>query len=103
MASDTSISGEVPVALRRIVTGHDTSGTSTVALDSPPPRSEAYRHIPGMVSRLVGLATRHRAYSMSGFSPSRETIAQPCTLVPGVPPNPATAHIPAVSREAAAQ
>ena len=24
MASDTSITGEVPVALRRIVTGHDT-------------------------------------------------------------------------------
>ncbi|CAB3682560.1 cupin domain-containing protein [Paraburkholderia rhynchosiae] len=53
LQSESTTTGDVPVALRRVVTGHDANGASTVALDSPPPRSDAYRHIPGMVSRLV--------------------------------------------------
>ncbi|BCG01711.1 hypothetical protein PPGU19_062790 (plasmid) [Paraburkholderia sp. PGU19] len=70
MASDTSITGEVPVALRRVVTGHDTSGASTVALDSPPPRSDAYRHIPGMVSRLVWSTEPAQAVPFDGTDPT---------------------------------
>ena len=43
----------VPLAIRRVVTGRDETGASIVAHDGAPPRSEAYRHIPGMISRLV--------------------------------------------------
>lgn len=70
MASDTSIAGEIPVALRRIVTGHDTNGTSTVALDAPPPRSDAYRHIPGLVSRLVWSTEPAQTIPFDGADPT---------------------------------
>lgn len=43
----------VPLAIRRVVTGHDLVGASTVAHDGVAPRSDAYRHIPGMMSRLI--------------------------------------------------
>ncbi|MGN6315705.1 cupin domain-containing protein [Trinickia sp.] len=45
--------GGVPLAIRRVVTGHDETGASMVAHDGAAPRSDAYRHIPGMMSRLV--------------------------------------------------
>lgn len=70
LPSDTSVTGEVPVALRRIVTGHDASGASTVALDSPPPRSDAYRHIPGMVSRLVWATEPAQTLPFDGTDPT---------------------------------
>jgi hypothetical protein len=41
----------------------------------------------GMVLASPASASRHRSSCMSGFSPSRETIAQPRTLA-RVPPNP---------------
>jgi len=43
----------VPVAVRRLVTGHDAAGRAVVAADSAPPRIHAFTHIPGMVSRVV--------------------------------------------------
>ncbi|MPW21526.1 cupin [Paraburkholderia sp. CNPSo 3157] len=70
MASDTSVTGEVPVALRRIVTGQDASGVSTVAFDSSPPRSDAYQHIPGMVSRLVWSTEPAQAVPFDGKDPT---------------------------------
>ncbi|UJW81224.1 cupin domain-containing protein [Hydrogenophaga sp. SL48] len=51
MASDTFHG--VPVALQRVVTGHDTDGESCFVQQSAPPRTDAYTSIPGMVSRLV--------------------------------------------------
>jgi hypothetical protein len=53
MASESSTSHDAPVAIRRVVTGHDASGSAGVALDSAPPRTESFKSIPGMVSRLV--------------------------------------------------
>lgn len=53
MASEPSSAAAVPLALRRVVTGHDRDGASLVALDSAPPRSDQFQHIPGMMSRLV--------------------------------------------------
>lgn len=53
MASDPSRSEGVPAAIRRIVTGHDGAGRAVVAMESAPPRTHLFRHIPGMVSRLV--------------------------------------------------
>ncbi|MET3229769.1 UNVERIFIED_ORG: hypothetical protein ABIC54_001943 [Burkholderia sp. 1263] len=67
---EAPIMGDVPLALRRIVTGHDASGASTVALDAPPPRSDAYRHIPGMVSRLVWATEPAQAIPFDGTDPT---------------------------------
>ncbi|HSV48605.1 MAG TPA: cupin domain-containing protein [Ramlibacter sp.] len=54
MASEKLSPGHgVPVAIRRVVTGHDGQGRAVVAADSIPPRTHAFAHIPGMVSRLV--------------------------------------------------
>ena len=53
MASDISPLSSVPVAINRLVTGHGDDGSSFVAMQSAPPRTDAFRHIPGMVSRLV--------------------------------------------------
>ena len=54
MASDHKPdSSGVPVFINRVVTGHAPDGTSQVAMQSAPPRTDAFKHIPGMVSRLV--------------------------------------------------
>jgi len=52
-ASNPLGSDGVPLAIRRVVTGHDESGASMVAHDGAAPRCDAYRHIPGMMSRLL--------------------------------------------------
>jgi hypothetical protein len=41
------------VLLNRVVTGHAPDGSSWVAMQSAPPRTDVFKHIPGMVSRLV--------------------------------------------------
>lgn len=51
--SDSTSAGGVPLAIRRVVTGHDENGASIVALDGAAPRSDAFVHIPGMMSRLI--------------------------------------------------
>jgi hypothetical protein len=43
----------VPVTIRRLVTGHESNWKADVALDGPPPRTDVFKYIPGMVSRLV--------------------------------------------------
>ncbi|WP_341318127.1 cupin domain-containing protein [Paraburkholderia sp. IMGN_8] len=67
---DTPSTGDVPLAIRRVVTGHNASGASTVALDSPPPRSDAYQHIPGLVSRLVWATEPAQAIPFDGTDPT---------------------------------
>jgi len=51
--SNSNCADGVPLAIRRVVTGHDENGASKVALDGAPPRSDAFVHIPGMASRLI--------------------------------------------------
>lgn len=43
----------LPLEIRRVVTGRDETGASGVALDGVAPRSDAFLHIPGMMSRLI--------------------------------------------------
>lgn len=69
MASDTSTKG-VPLAIRRIVTGHDENGASMVALDTAPPRSDAFKHIPGMMSRLVWATDPAPVLPFNGTDPT---------------------------------
>jgi len=51
--SNPPVFASVPLALRRVVTGHDETGASMVVQDGAAPRSDAFRHIPGMMSRLI--------------------------------------------------
>lgn len=51
--SDSLSAAGVPLAIRRVVTGRDENGASRVALDGVAPRSDAFVHIPGMMSRLI--------------------------------------------------
>ena len=53
MASDNTDHPVVPAAINRVVTAHDHDGSSLVAMQSAPPRTDVFKQIPGMVSRLV--------------------------------------------------
>jgi len=53
LASDHTHETGVPVMINRVVTGHGPDGSGLIALQSAPPRTDAFKHIPGMVSRLV--------------------------------------------------
>jgi hypothetical protein len=43
----------VPAEINRVVTGQAPDGSSHVAMQSAPPRTDVFQHIPGMVSRLI--------------------------------------------------
>jgi hypothetical protein len=60
----------VPVAIHRIVTGHDGDGSSVVALQSSPPRADVFEHIPGMVSRLVWATQGATRLPFDGVDPT---------------------------------
>jgi len=68
--SDLSSGQGMPLAIRRVVTGHDSMGTSEVALDTPVPRADAFRHIPGMVSRLVWASAPVPGLPFDGVDPT---------------------------------
>jgi hypothetical protein len=70
LASDLTQDHGVPLVVRRIVTGHDPAGASMVALDTAPPRSDAFHHIPGMMSRLVWATDGAPALPFSGADPT---------------------------------
>lgn len=79
MASDPSTTETseatvgVPLRIRRVVTGHDQGGASLVALDGAPPRSDAFRQIPGMMSRLVWATEPAPALPFDGVDPTPST------------------------------
>ena len=70
MASDLSSGEGAPLAIRRVVTGHDRTGASEVALDTRVPRSDAFQHIPGMVSRLVWASASVPGLPFDGVDPT---------------------------------
>lgn len=81
MASDELPAGQgVPVAIRRIVTGHDRAGKAAVAIDSSPPRTNVFEHIPGMVSRLVWATPAAPVVPHDGQDPTPAVTS----IVPGV-------------------
>ncbi|GAB7550177.1 cupin domain-containing protein [Cupriavidus sp. 8B] len=59
----------LPVGVRRVVTGSG-GGGSEVALDDTPPRSDVFRHIPGMVSRLVWATSAGSLLPFDGIDPT---------------------------------
>lgn len=50
---ETQSGTQVPICIRRVVTGHGDSGASSIASDGAPKVCSAYEQIPGMVTRLV--------------------------------------------------
>jgi hypothetical protein len=80
LASENSTSAGVPVAIRRIVTGHDSRGTSLIASQSAPPRTDVFKHIPGMVLRLVWATGPATAVPCSSTDPTpavRSIVPEP--------------------------
>lgn len=70
MASEHSRDDGVPASIRRIVTGHDGEGRAIVAADGVPPRTDVFRHVPGMVSRLVWATPAAPALPYGGDDPT---------------------------------
>jgi hypothetical protein len=70
LASDSTHTAGVPLLIRRVVTGHDHDGASMVALASAPPRSDAFQHVPGMMSRLVWATDGTPALPFAGTDPT---------------------------------
>jgi hypothetical protein len=79
LASERSPGGVVPAAIRRIVTGHDGTGRAVVVADGVPPRTDVFRHIPGMVSRLVWATPAVPTLPHGGQDPT----AAVTSIVPG--------------------
>jgi len=70
LASESRTDAGVPLAIRRIVTGHDGRGRTVVALDGTPPRSDAYKRIPGLISRLVWATEATPKLPFGGVDPT---------------------------------
>ena len=70
MASETPVRAGVAAAINRVVTGHDTDGTSAIAMHSAPPRTAVFKNIPGMVSRLVWSTGPVPGLPFSGVDPT---------------------------------
>lgn len=106
--STENLTGQVPLLLRRIVTGHDEHGASTVVSDCAPPRSEAYQYIPGMVSRLIWSTgpAQHLPFDGTDPTPSQQSIVPPVggtrLLIVTFPPD-AVFSAPGFNPEAAAR
>ncbi|SAL63197.1 cupin 2 domain-containing protein [Caballeronia arvi] len=60
----------VPVRITRVVTGHSEDGRSIFVQEGPPPRSDPYRAIPGMVSRLVWATEANVSLPFDGTDPT---------------------------------
>ena len=79
MASDLTHRDGVPVALHRVVTGHGKEGASRIAMQSTTPRTDVFKHIPGMVSRLVWATGPVATLPFDGVDPTPATAS----FVPG--------------------
>ncbi|KAA0997879.1 cupin domain-containing protein [Paraburkholderia panacisoli] len=70
MENESQIAGGLPVGIRRVVTGNFPDGSAHVVLDGIPPRSDAFRHIPGMVSRLIWATPATALLPFDGVDPT---------------------------------
>lgn len=68
MASDSNPG--VPAKLLRVVTGHEHDGSGCFVQQSPPPRTDVFEHIPGMVSRLVWATSSVPGLPFDGDDPT---------------------------------
>lgn len=69
MASDNQ-DLRVAAQMRRVVTGTDASGRAVIALDAPPPRTDVFSTIPGLVSRMIWATTAESSLPVDGKDPT---------------------------------
>lgn len=69
MASD-SIEPRVPAHIRRVVTGNDERGSATIAMDATLPRTDVFKSIPGLVSRMVWATSSGSSVPFDGTDPT---------------------------------
>lgn len=69
MASNARASA-VPVQIRRVVTGNNADGAAVIAVDAPPPRTDVFKSIPGLVSRMIWATTNTSAVPYEGSDPT---------------------------------
>jgi hypothetical protein len=63
-------SGGVPARIRRVVTGIDGPGSAVIALDAPPPRTDVFKTIPGLVSRMIWATSTGSFVPFDGNDPT---------------------------------
>lgn len=69
MASENS-SGKVPVHVRRVVTEHSSQGVASFAQDGAVPRTDIFRTIPGLVSRMIWSTSASTTLPFDGTDPT---------------------------------
>ncbi|MGR9250765.1 cupin domain-containing protein [Rhizobium leguminosarum] len=69
MVSDNS-NGKLPINIRRVVTEHDMRGHATFSEDGTPPRTDAFKSIPGLVSRMIWATRSSTAIPFDGTDPT---------------------------------
>jgi hypothetical protein len=60
----------MPVEIRRVVTGNDAVGRACIALDAAPPRTYAFKSVPGLVSRLIWATSNKSTVPFDGVDPT---------------------------------
>lgn len=63
-------SGRVPVHLRRVVTEHGSQGAARFAQDGAVPRTDIFRTVPGLVSRMIWSTSTSTAVPFNGTDPT---------------------------------
>lgn len=63
-------SGSLPVEIRRVVTGQGPGGAGGIVSDRSPPRTDVFRAIPGLVSRLVWATSAATVAPSEGADPT---------------------------------
>ena len=69
MASETT-KATAPVHIRRVVTGSDPVGMAVIAMDATPPRTDAFKSIPGLVSRMIWATSTESSVPFNGVDPT---------------------------------
>jgi hypothetical protein len=70
LASKTD-QARMPVQIRRVVTGNSPAGAAMVAMDAAPPRTDAFKSIPGLVSRLIWATSKESSLPFNGTDPTK--------------------------------
>ena len=74
MVSETS-SGRVPVHIRRVVTEHSSQGVASFAEDGAVPRTDIFRTVPGLVSRMIWSTSASTAVPFNGTDPTSQVTS----------------------------
>lgn len=69
MASDSE-APRLAAQIRRVVTGNNPFGAAAIAMDAPPPRTDIFKSIPGLVSRMIWATSAESSIPFDGRDPT---------------------------------